>query len=241
MKLFAIVNMTVDHIGAYLFPEIAVFRAIGRLTFPVWFFLVGYSRSREIPPILWGYALLLVVLQPFIHTPIFATNALLTIILCRLMLNLCTDYGLLPKRLPELIVAFIIFAIPSNLIFEYGTMGFLFALFGRMVREDQKAHFTALMVCSYLTFVGVQILSPIYNMAEVAYIVIGTAWVVEWLSRCPKDVIWEDWRGSKFKTMIALLTRNTLPYYFYHRAFLQILGALLIGSGIGFSLEWVEW
>lgn len=241
MKMFAIINMTVDHIGAYLFPEIAIFRAIGRITFPVWFFLVGYSLSRKIPISLWVYALLLACLHPFVSIPIFPINALLTIIMCRLMLNFCTDYGLLPKRIPELIVLFMMLAVFTTHFSEYGTMGFLFALFGRMVREKQTVHFKAVMICSYVTFVAVQLLNPRYNIVEAMYIILGTAWVVEWLSRCPKDVLWEDWRGSKFKTAIVLLTRNTLPYYFYHRAFLQILGALLIGSGIGFSIEWITW
>ena len=43
LKWLALVFMTVDHVGAFLFPECAALRAVGRLAFPLFAFTVGES------------------------------------------------------------------------------------------------------------------------------------------------------------------------------------------------------
>lgn len=40
LKIIALVSMTIDHIGAMLFPEYIILRIIGRLAFPIYCFLL---------------------------------------------------------------------------------------------------------------------------------------------------------------------------------------------------------
>lgn len=49
LKWLALVTMTIDHIGAYLFPQHILFRVIGRLAFPIYAFLIaqGYSYTKN--------------------------------------------------------------------------------------------------------------------------------------------------------------------------------------------------
>ena len=51
LKLIAMGTMLIDHIGVLLFPEIALFRIIGRLSFPLYAYLIGegcrYTRSKK--------------------------------------------------------------------------------------------------------------------------------------------------------------------------------------------------
>lgn len=49
LKLIAIVSMMIDHIGAVLYPDISLFRVIGRLAFPIFAFLLveGYHYTRN--------------------------------------------------------------------------------------------------------------------------------------------------------------------------------------------------
>ena len=236
MKFFDIVYMTAVLLGCFFFPAMFWWRAFGRITFPVWFFLVGYSRSRTLSAELWLYAGLLIIVHPFIGFPIFPLNALATIIICRLVLNLCTDYNLLPNRLPELIAGCILASLVTMFFFEYGSIALLYAFLGRMVREKEARYFRPLVVASYLSFILWMEVLYIFNTAQQVYVVLGTAWVVEWLSRCPNKMIWPDWTDSGYKKIIAVLSRNTLPYYFYHRIIFQILAALLLGRSIAFAL-----
>lgn len=41
LKLIALVSMTVDHVGYFLFPEIEILRYIGRLAFPIFAYMIG--------------------------------------------------------------------------------------------------------------------------------------------------------------------------------------------------------
>ncbi len=41
LKIFALVAMTLDHIGLVLFPQVEVFRLIGRLAFPIFAYMIA--------------------------------------------------------------------------------------------------------------------------------------------------------------------------------------------------------
>ena len=50
LKWLAIITMTVDHVGAVLYPEVTVLRVIGRLSFPLFAYLLilGMESTRNI-------------------------------------------------------------------------------------------------------------------------------------------------------------------------------------------------
>ena len=67
LKLVAIAAMLVDHIGGAFFPEIPVFRWIGRLAFPLFCYCltVGLLYTHDIRRYLGRLAIFAVVSQPF--------------------------------------------------------------------------------------------------------------------------------------------------------------------------------
>ncbi|MBR2028631.1 MAG: hypothetical protein IKA10_06575 [Oscillospiraceae bacterium] len=51
LKIIAVVTMLTDHIGAYLFPHIMLLRIIGRISFPIFAFMVAegcrYTKNKK--------------------------------------------------------------------------------------------------------------------------------------------------------------------------------------------------
>lgn len=49
LKILAIITMTIDHIGAIMYPNIDIFRIIGRISFPIFAFLLveGFKHTSN--------------------------------------------------------------------------------------------------------------------------------------------------------------------------------------------------
>ena len=50
LKLIAVITMTIDHVGAYLFPTVLWLRIVGRLAFPIYAYMIaeGCQHTRNI-------------------------------------------------------------------------------------------------------------------------------------------------------------------------------------------------
>ena len=164
LKAIAVVIMIVDHIGMYFFPDDLWWRSIGRIGFPVWFFLVGHASGRDIPTKLWGGALLLVAGDIIVGKSLFALNALVTIIIIRLIIDPVMRISLKSQWVLWSLAALLtLLIVPSGFISEYGTMGLITAIYGYMVRHKAKINNDALifryMVFALLVFVIYQLIN----------------------------------------------------------------------------------
>lgn len=65
LKLIALITMTVDHIGLVLLPQYPVLRIIGRLSFPIYAFMIaeGCRHTRSMPKYLGSVAAMAAVCQ----------------------------------------------------------------------------------------------------------------------------------------------------------------------------------
>ncbi|MFR3921893.1 MAG: TraX family protein [Dysosmobacter welbionis] len=71
LKLIAIAAMLIDHIGGAFFPEVGVFRWIGRLAFPIFCYCltVGLLYTHDVRKYLTRLGIFALVSQPFTSWP----------------------------------------------------------------------------------------------------------------------------------------------------------------------------
>ncbi len=144
LKSFAVIIMIIDHLGAYFFPEHLWFRTIGRIGFPVWFFLIGYGRNQKIPQSFWIGGAMLSATDLALGLWPLPLNALFSMAFIRLVLTPLMKSAGKNLWLLYIVLAgcFLLFDITDQM-FEYGTLGFAFAMLGYIVRhaEEYKADF----------------------------------------------------------------------------------------------------
>ena len=79
LKIIALVTMIIDHIGAIFFPELTFIRYIGRISFPLYAFLisegVAHTSSKQ------NYALRLIGFALLSEIPSGTATLILTIII----------------------------------------------------------------------------------------------------------------------------------------------------------------
>lgn len=136
LKTIAVIIMIIDHIGFYFYPQEEWLRAVGRVGFPIWFFLIGHAMGRGIPPRLLGGAMLLLAVNPMVGMALLPLNALFTIIFIRLMIDALAKRCFL--NLEALLASGIVLAfmiLPTAVVTEYGTAALITALFGYIMRH----------------------------------------------------------------------------------------------------------
>lgn len=142
LKAFALLLILVDHIGHFLADDWAILRVIGRLGVPIFFFLIGFARTRDIP---WSWLALGMLLTGVDYLWLggiedVQLNILFNFALIRLALPLLERF--LDQCLKRLAVVLILCGLAIPLVnpwLEYGAEGWLFAVLGLMHRRAVMA------------------------------------------------------------------------------------------------------
>lgn len=140
LKLIACITMLIDHIGAVYLPQNALLRIIGRLSFPIYCFLLAEGIHHTKNPKKYGLRLLLLALLSEIpydllfygkltwaHQSVMAT---LTLAFC---MGMCMKKV---QRTLHLAVAFSFALLAELLCTDYGGLGVLIAALFIMTRNS---------------------------------------------------------------------------------------------------------
>jgi len=186
LKTFAVITMIIDHIGYYFFPEQLEWRVVGRMSMPVWLFLVGYANTREIPEMLWMGAFILVAGNIIVGMPIFALNILFGIMVVRLTLDKVIGVMFSSNIFILLGIILLVFAfLPTNTIIEYGTFCYLFAILGYAVRHNKFTEnglivFIMAITLPYLIFEKIVMGMNQTDLYIMAVLVTATIWFLQY-------------------------------------------------------------
>lgn len=150
-KFVGLVFVLVDHTGLFFDPDENWWRVFGRLAAPVFFFFIGFARSRKVPWtwLAFGAALTLSDYIAAEGIPGTTVNILLNFALLRWLVLPLFERWIMPY--PWWVAVAVAFCLPliqiTDTVLEYGAEGWLWALFGLAHRRslenpDQKAILT---------------------------------------------------------------------------------------------------
>jgi hypothetical protein len=221
LKFVAVVIMTIDHIGAYFLTGEAYtwFKVIGRFTFPVWFFFAGYSQSKQLSGEIIWYGLFLILVNLVGGRGIFPMNALISIFICRVCVRLLRERDLSDKHMWDVFLVCAFLSLFSQTLFEYGSLGILYAIMGDMVRRgktekrNQSFFFAIFVLFMFYQYIGLQ---P--NALQAIIMTLGVGYYSWRLAHFEMRALpWFE-AHQTFGYVVRLFGRNTLYYYAIHRS-----------------------
>ncbi len=242
LKSIAIILMVIDHIGVYFFYDEEWFRIIGRLCVPIWFFLIGYARSRDLSSNIWLGMLILVWANFTIGTYILPLNILASIIIIRLIIDFVVENMLSGKAnflIINMVLLIFVFFIRIDYIFEYGAMGLFLAMAGYLIRNRDKVSWSKFGIGSYVFFIWfLYCVIELYNMSiyadldiyMISFFILFMSVIYYWLYNFKaKDYSELTLRLPKFAVALLHFTgRQTLFIYVFHVMLFKII-AVVIG------------
>lgn len=223
LKCAAVVMMLVDHIGMYLFPDALWLRALGRFSFPIFLFLIGYSGQFRFSRALLLAAIALLLLDAVLHYPIFPLDILFTILFARMVMGLPFVQARIEGRLFELFLILAVLFFPLYPFIDYSTTGVMFAVMGAAARRKiPQADQLWFMGCCFVFHAATQQYGFHFGIAEAslaALVLCLSAMALYYrdalpLNRCNAL--------APLRTGILLCSRFSLEFYVLHIAIIQI-------------------
>jgi len=171
LKLLALIAMTIDHVGAYLFPQLLWMRIIGRLAFPVYAYMIAegcrHTRDRRKYFLRIFYLAAVCQLVYFFAMGSVYMSILVTFSLSILLISVIENYQEKRDRASQvtafaalLVVFFLAVALPelwkgSDFAIDYGLAGILLPVLVYFGREKTK-YLTAGLILLGLGYGGLQ-------------------------------------------------------------------------------------
>lgn len=162
LKIIAIITMVIDHLGAVLFPEHLIFRYIGRLSFPIFCFLLveGFVHTRNIYKYVMRLGIFAIVSEiPYdlaFSNELFAWNK--QNVFFTLCLGVATLYLLKNTRQKWETVIYIVFALlfAEMLKSDYGAFGIILIILFYMLYDDKAWKLTGGAIWNFYNGIGIQ-------------------------------------------------------------------------------------
>mgnify|MGYP003685544493 CR=1 FL=1 len=217
-------TMVLDHVGYYFFPEQMEWRVVGRLSMPVWMFLIGYAYARDLLHIFIG-AVVLLVENMLIGLSVLPLDILFTILIARVLID---GFGWAIQKhlimLPLILCALAASIYPSFHYFDYGTAALMYAVLGYITRNGY-GKLTLFISAAFIVAVNItlqKIMKPL-TMVEFYTMAAGMVTVsFGLLYFTPKTYAGLTKYLCVFTPVIKLMGRHTLILYIIQMLFFKV-------------------
>jgi hypothetical protein len=248
VKTLALVLMILDHIGYFFYPDTLWLRAVGRGSFPIWCFLIGYANSRNTGRDIWSWATVLLVFNMALGGPLLPLNILFTIIAVRLVLDRMANVVFRNwEVMLYAVLALTLLVWPTMIFVEYGAMGLLLALCGYAVRHQDSLGVSMSVQRGYIFFVTVlYFLSQNFMFqfpeaeGKIAAFTIGSAMLVMCFFKPLNLIDWTEKLPRPITRTLQFSGRYTMEIYVVHLIVFKLAAAIYHLEGYGFfTPKWI--
>lgn len=218
-KVAALIGMTVNHLGHYLWPEILILRIVG-LGAPLFAFLVGWNHSYRFRSVLLIAAIVMSAVQWGLGLATGQLNILWAILAARLIL-IAFEKHARPSEEWLLVAVALVAWLPLVPAMEYGSLVLVWALWGRAARMNPESIKTrAYAMLGSLSFMVCMMLSLPMDHGEIIAQSIMTFAMWFGLRHFHACTITRDY------PLLRFWSRHALSYYVLHRSLLMAMAVL---------------
>lgn len=227
-KTIAVLLMIVDHIGFFFFPYDLEWRAVGRICVPIWFFMAGYAKPSRDSTELKILALLMVVADIVMVEPLFPLSVLVSVLVCRAFVRAAHEKEFRPVFFPVVILFVLVWYLPAKLLFEYGSLGIIFAYSGYLARQypGSVSAKLCIMLCGVIFIADQQFVIFNFSIPQFLLMATGVILICGWLAFFSTRPI-KSIPDGPVGVFVRFTGRNTLYIYFLHYVAFEIARYLL--------------
>ncbi len=225
-KCLALTAMFIDHIGMFFLPDLAILRVIGRISFPMFFFLIGYSQKFKNNLDIIILALLMIAFDYFFddrQKTIFITSytVLPTIIISRLILKYSIDW--VAQHLLASFFFLALYMLPISLFLQCGTLGCAFMIYGYLIKNNiyngTSKTFLILTVISYFYFQH-----SIDSSVEPIILIVLLGYLSLWMNKFKLKEY--QFQNNCAKLILSTCSRYSLLLYYVHFELFKIMSKI---------------
>lgn len=235
LKVLALFTMIIDHLGYYLLPEVLRLRLIGRVAFPIFLFLVGFSGSYRWRRDIFTYGIILWVLGAsiayFLGFGTFWANILIVIVLARAVISILEQ----KKKVWFFILVFLLLAIFHSWLakwLDYWALGFFFVLRGWIAKKHSKWFRRGTLLLLWLFIQNIQIFDFWWSQGKLWWIeglTVAYVWILGLFCKLKQENSSLISKISWWNCGILWLSKQALLLYGVHIVILALLGMWRFG------------
>ena len=212
-KLVSVITMITDHVGLYLFPDHIIFRIIGRISFPMFFFLIGYQKMTKVnlnQLFFYGIIFSLIIHYSSLHEKLF--NILFVAFVTKIFVHKFLKNIELNIFSLGIITLLIILTAPITMMFSgYGGTALLVALLGYLRSINHKYSFIFYLITVIFCNSFIYMLFEPNFLVAIMMFIMNTATI----SSLYHFKIYDLQVHKKIKPVLMLISRYSLEWFLF--------------------------
>lgn len=223
--------MIIDHLGLFFFPDIVVFRVIGRIAYPLFIFCVGYNQKYSFDYKLLMLAILMLLfdyicnVNSFELSRILLSSILFSVIIIRLFLYYVSP--IFTNR-NIYIITFLLWCINfvAFQFFQYGSAGISIAICGYLIRNNtiKLTNTSLLLLINLLMYAAFEATKMRFSFVNTSLLFIEFAALFGMLI---KFKIYPIHISANYAKLMLPISRYSLMIYFIHYELFYLFNKIL--------------